>query len=111
MHHVPYDDFLNVHDLVRKQLLEEVDGYLGQPLMGFLVCKQLRPLLYPKLKVSDALNKGRDGHAAVGSRLNGYRVDSWLHRSFRSAVRQRKRLNIAHSLWEEGAEIIQLPNS
>ena len=111
MHHVPYDDFLNVHDLVRKQLLEEVDGYLGQPLMGFLVCKQLRPLLYPKLKVSDALNKGRDGHATVGSRLNGYRVDHWLHKSFGTAVRQRQRLYVADSLREEGAEIIELANS
>jgi hypothetical protein len=64
---------------MRKQLLKQVDGDLRQPLMNFLVCKQLRPPLYTKLEVTDALNKGRDGHSTVGSRLNGYRVDHWLH--------------------------------
>lgn len=111
MHHIPYDDFLNVHDLVREQLLEQIDGDLGQPLMGFLVCKQLRPLLYPKLEIANALDKGRDRHSAVRSCLNGYRIDRRLHKSFGPAVRQRQRLYVADSLWEEGAEIIELPNS
>ena len=111
MHHVPYDDFLNVHDLVREQLLEQIDGDLGQPLMGFLICEQLRPLLNPKLEIADSLDKGRDRHSAVRSCLNGYRVDRWLHKSFGPAVRQWQRLNVADSLWEDGAEIIELSNS
>ena len=111
MHHVPYDDFLNVHDLVREQLLKKIDGDLGQPLMGFLICKKLRSLLNPKLEIANALDKGRDGHSTIGSRLNGYRVDRWLHKPFGPAVRQRQRLYVADALWEEGAEIIELANS